>query len=403
MATRGGLPIVLLIASAAIGGQTFELISPSYPGARVIDLVVTTAGDIAVACETEMDGLPAAGLLLLSPRGEIEAEAFHDVASVPVALTETPDGELVFLTMPVAEEEPGIGLTVSLFDPSGRLLRSAAPLDTFPVTPAGIFYSPEAEGLILSGTLIVHTPESQDDSTAFFIAELSPDLEVVWTSRFSVAPGDRAVAVADAGDGGCVVAGTTSGGAVAGTETVLLRAAHGGGIPWCRRFTTSGRSRPTDIVPIGSDGYLLVGEWIEQGALEPDVLLMRIDPDGGILWTESYDGLGIDCATSVDRSSEGGFVISASTTDDASTWEGTMLMRLDETGELVWRRYYTTRRWNVVSSVAATADGGCVAAGYTDYGGFGGPEDPAGQLIWVLRTDPDGFTGETADGSGELP
>ena len=121
-----------------------------------------------------------------------------------------------------------------------------------------------------------------------------------------------------------------------------------------------------------------------------DVLVANYAADGKLLWSRVYGGIENDLAYSIDRTSDGGFVLAGSTEfEDVSIgYHGAfdaLVMRLDSAGNLLWKRCYGGNNEDTAYSVQQTADGGFILGGSThsvtgDVSMNNGAED-----AWVVK------------------
>lgn len=90
------------------------------------------------------------------------------------------------------------------------------------------------------------------------------------------------------------------------------------------------------IAVTADGGYILVGSMVttlEQGNGGKDILIIRISPFGDVLWNKVKGGLGDEEANSVRVTSDGGYLISGSTTINGLS--SAFLMRTDRNGEIL--------------------------------------------------------------------
>jgi hypothetical protein len=114
-------------------------------------------------------------------------------------------------------------------------------------------------------------------------------------------------------------------------------------------------------------------------------------------WMRLYGTTRSDAARSIDRTSDGGFVMAASRGQrlTSSPWPGLWLAKLDSAGELQWERQFSNLQFP--NRVRQTADGGYIVVGETlddDYEAWVLKTDQSGGLEWQLRFDEarsDGF------------
>ena len=134
-----------------------------------------------------------------------------------------------------------------------------------------------------------------------------------------------------------------------------------------------------------SDGsYIVAGYTKSFGAGEPDVWLIKTDPNGDTLWTKTYGGSEWDQAWSVQQTSDGGYIVVGFTASFGAGNYDVWLLKTDADGDTLWTRTYGDTGYEAGYSVQQTPDEGYIIAGYTDTGGI--------QHVYVIKTDADGDT-----------
>lgn len=81
------------------------------------------------------------------------------------------------------------------------------------------------------------------------------------------------------------------------------------------------------------------------------------------LWTQSIGGWDNDWCYSVTLDHDSGYLIAGQLSPDSGQYSRGALIRLDQTGQVIWSRIYDDFDMFELTSVAATVDGGYIAAG----------------------------------------
>jgi outer membrane protein assembly factor BamB len=117
---------------------------------------------------------------------------------------------------------------------------------------------------------------------------------------------------------------------------------------------------------------------------EGDVLIVRADASGEVVWERTWGGDGYDQAWAVASTSNGGFLVLGETDSQGSGDRDFFLMRMDSDGETLWLKTYGTpfREWPF--GMLALANGDALLFGRTQ-SQIEGPED-----LYALRVTADG-------------
>ena len=183
-------------------------------------------------------------------------------------------------------------------------------------------------------------------------------------------------------EGGYVLAGSTW---TSGEQNVLLlRIDEKGNILWTKTYGNIGSQYATEVIECSTGGFAIVGSELING-FAPNAILIRTNAHGDEIWSRTYGGAEFDYGSSIIESEEGGFVIVGVTTSFGLNGTNCWLLHTDEIGNVLWNQTYGGNDDDLGHSIIeAPASGGFVIAGTTkSYGG--GNSDG-----WLLRTNPQG-------------
>lgn len=125
----------------------------------------------------------------------------------------------------------------------------------------------------------------------------------------------------------------------------------------------------TSITPAWDGGYLLTGA-APAGSYK-DAWLVKLDHHGDAVWTRTIGGENDDKAIDAIATIDGGFIIAGNTYSSNSGYVGAnhgsldwWIVKLKSNGDTAWTRLIGTESYEEARTMAATADGGFVVAGY---------------------------------------
>jgi hypothetical protein len=131
-------------------------------------------------------------------------------------------------------------------------------------------------------------------------------------------------------------------------------------------------------------GYIVVGYTSAfVGGKEEDVYLIKTDAAGQALWTRTYGGTDADRGSSVQQTSDGGYIVAGCTF--VAGWTKAYLIKADAAGETLWTRTYGGTRGDDGLWAQQTSDGGYIVAGFTSSFGVGGD-------VYLIKTSALGDT-----------
>ncbi|MBI2839454.1 MAG: hypothetical protein HYX75_14155 [Acidobacteria bacterium] len=208
------------------------------------------------------------------------------------------------------------------------------------------------------------------------LVKISSRGKIQWQKSYRGRKDDSFDAVVQTSEGGFFAAGDTDTSSQGAEDFWCVKTGSSGKISWQRNYGGAAEDLVTDALQTSDGGYLVVGTTRSFGAGGRDAWCLRLDASGNIIWQKAIGGPADDSATSIAPAADGGYVIAGRL--DKTLW----VFKLDPAGALVWDFVYGTASVDLSAAIARTADGGFVV---------GSVAPPTGQLyplgVWLLRLD----------------
>jgi uncharacterized delta-60 repeat protein len=196
---------------------------------------------------------------------------------------------------------------------------------------------------------------------------------------------DSANSVQQTSDGGYVVAGWTGSFGVGVSGAWILKLNSDGTIAWEKIYGGNNADEANSIQQTSDGGYVVAGETYSFGAGAWDAWILKLNSDGTIAWQKTYGGGGTEYASSIQQTSDGGYIVTGMSdsfgTGNLSVW----VLKLNSAGTIDWQQNYGGIEADFRNCyIQQTSDGGyVVATGTLSFG--------AGNLdIWVSKLNSDG-------------
>ncbi|HEY3252254.1 MAG TPA: T9SS type A sorting domain-containing protein [Ignavibacteria bacterium] len=158
-------------------------------------------------------------------------------------------------------------------------------------------------------------------------------------------------------------------------------------IQWTRTFGGPGQDGGESMVLTNDGGIVITGFKSPVAYGYKDILLMKTDASGNEIWSRTYN-LGLnDWARSLQKTSDGGFIIAGMTEVSPQIFDP-FLIKTDSAGNMQWSRQYDYGFGDDDRGHAVwqTSDGGYIIAGQTwlMHGSFGNYD------MYIIKTDMNG-------------
>jgi len=212
--------------------------------------------------------------------------------------------------------------------------------------------------------------------------------DVQWAKTYGGTGTEEAYSVQQTSDGGYIVAGTTTSFGAGGNEILLIKTDAFGNLQWAKTYGGTLADFANSVQQTSDGGYIVAGiTWSFGGG--GDILLIKTDANGDVQWAKTYGGTSADVANSVQQTSDGGYIVAGTTTSFGAGGNEILLIKTNAFGNLQWAKTYGEAGNDVAYSVQRTSDGGYIVAGTTTSFGAGSLDilliktNASGNLQWA--------------------
>lgn len=187
-----------------------------------------------------------------------------------------------------------------------------------------------------------------------------------------------------------------------------------GELEWRRYFGGTNNDRAHAVVQAEDGGFVMAGFSesedfdITNSRGSYDFWVIKIDPDGNLVWERSFGGSGIEIAYDISITKNGTYLVTGNTFSEdkdvafnhgeSDTW----LIHLDDNGSLLWEKTYGGTLFDAARSVKTGQEDEIIVSGNTKSSDLGTNSDPVENDIWIFKTDLSGILiwQESYGGSG---
>jgi hypothetical protein len=235
-------------------------------------------------------------------------------------------------------------------------------------------------GYILAG----YTSSFGAGSDDIFLMKTDANGNIIWAKTYGGTSSDGASSVQQTSDGGYILAGYTSSFGAGYYDILLIKTDASGNIQWAKTYGGTALDWPYSVQQTSDGGYIVAGYTWSFGAGYSDIFFIKADANGNIQWAKTYGGTYEDYASSVQQTSDGGYILAGHTSSFGAGSYDIFFIKTDANGNIQWAKTYGGTGSDMASSVQQTSDGGYIVAGWTYYFGAGLSD------IFLIKTDANG-------------
>jgi hypothetical protein len=180
-------------------------------------------------------------------------------------------------------------------------------------------------------------------------------------------------------------------------------------LEWQNTFGGSEDDRAADILQTVDGNFVVLGyskssdNDVSQNAGSKDFWLLKISPDGTLLWEKTFGFSGSDYGTALIETHDGGFLITGVLDVSSSGGQGNAkstamqhaggdywAIKTDPTGTLEWSRYFGGSFTDIPAGIIETNDHNFIIAGASDSNDFNISNNKGTYDFWITKIGPTG-------------
>ena len=157
---------------------------------------------------------------------------------------------------------------------------------------------------------------------------------------------------------------------------------------WLKTFGGTNDDRNALIQQTSDGGYIIGASTASFGAGNNDALIIKLDSSGNISWSKTIGGANNDYIYSIQQTSDGGYIIGGGTASFGAGNDDALIVKLDSSGNISWSKTIGGTNYDYIYSIQQTSDGGYIIGGSTRSFGAGNYDalivklDSSGNISW---------------------
>ena len=213
--------------------------------------------------------------------------------------------------------------------------------------------------------------------TNVYIIKTDSQGNTLWTQTYGgTTGGETGKSVKQTSDGGYIICGWKD------MNLYLIKTDNVGDSLWTKTYVGNGDGGKS-VQQTTDGGYIITG-YTNIMLGDGNLYIVKTDSEGDTLWTKKHGGLQLEYGESIQQTTDGGYIICGYTWSFGNGLFDFYLIKTDGSGNQLWYQTYGGNGTEMGTSVQQTTDGGYIICGYTD--SFGnGSED-----IYLIKTDSQG-------------
>ncbi|MDJ0755276.1 MAG: right-handed parallel beta-helix repeat-containing protein [Ardenticatenaceae bacterium] len=175
-------------------------------------------------------------------------------------------------------------------------------------------------------------------------------------------------------------------GASPSSEGLAMTAVNRSGGHWLKTYSTNGNDEFRVIQETADGGFIVAGDTSVLGTGR-DVLILKLQADGTVVWQNTYGGGNDDEASAVQQTADGGFIVTGTTASFGAN--NAWVLKLNSNGTVAWQKAFGNAEADFVNDIEETSDGGFILIGHMEWPD-GPPPNPNIYNAWMVKLNTNG-------------
>src|SRR3989304_1633216 len=160
---------------------------------------------------------------------------------------------------------------------------------------------------------------------------------------------------------------------------------------WVKTFGDNEYNVATSIQQTSEGGFILTGGVRNSNQNDWDIMVLKLNSDGTYKWHITLGSIGYDYTFSITQTSDGGYALTGGAGSSNAVGSGVVVIKIDPDddvnkiyGNIKWQKTYGGSDNDIAFSIQQTIDGGYILTGRTRSFNAGGRD------VLVMKLDADG-------------
>jgi len=220
------------------------------------------------------------------------------------------------------------------------------------------------------------------------IIKLDSSGNISWSKTIGGGSNEEVYSIQQTSDGGYIIGGYTRSFGAGSYDALIVKLDSSGNISWSKTIGGIYHDDVYSIQQTSDGGYIIGGYTNSFGPGDYDALIVKLDSSGNISWLKTIGGIDYDYIASIQQTSDGGYLVGGGTNSFGAGSSDALIVKLDSSGNISWSKTIGGIDYDYISSIQQTSDGGYIIGGYTYSFGAGSQDaliaklDSSGNISW---------------------
>ncbi len=257
--------------------------------------------------------------------------------------------------------------------------------------------------------------DKQDESFDYWVLKFDANDQLQWQKTYGGTADDRGYDIIQTSDGGYAILGYSF--SNDGDTSVnsglqdywLVKLDSDGNISWEKSFGYQGTDTGISVIETNNQGYLITGvldvtasggEGNSQRTgyrhAGGDYWALKLDNSGNLEWSRYFGGNFTDTPYDVIQTDDNGFIIAGSSDSEDTDISGNIgtydfwIIKISESGDLVWEKSFGGSQIDEARAIIKTDDGNYIVAGDTRSSDNDISQNKGAADLWLIKISPTG-------------
>ena len=223
--------------------------------------------------------------------------------------------------------------------------------------------------------VVVHTDSFGFGNGDFWVLKLDNNGNVTWQKIYGKSSEEVPCSIQQTSDGGYILGGRLL------YDVWILKLDSSGNVTWQKTYEGGNYDFASSIQQTTDGGYIVAAKTRNYSINDYDIWLLKLDSDGNITWQQTYGGTNEESVNSVQETTDGGYIVAGSTESFGVNTRSIFILKLYSNGGIAWEKTYGVGDWYEATSIQETSDGGYIVSSRCSGSDNG---------FWVLKLDSNG-------------